>query len=167
MAGNLARPGYSNGKLVRLMFPTRLFQLYCRFTRGKTLGARVVVIDNQDRVLLVRPGYVTGWTLPGGGVDKGETLRQAAIRELHEEAAVEPLEELAFHGMFSNDRLFPGDHVACFVLRKFKQGVFKPTHEIRETRFFSLDELPSDTKAGSLARIQEVMKGVAISDHWA
>lgn len=149
------------------MFPTRLFQLYCRLTRGKTLGARVVVIDNTNRVLLVRPGYDSGWSLPGGGVDPGETLRQAAVRELFEEAAVEPLEELRFHGIFSNDRLFPGDHVGCFVLRKFKQGVFKPTHEIREARFFALDDLPSDTKPGSLARIHEVMKGAAISDHWA
>jgi len=149
------------------MFPTRLFQLYCRLTRGKTLGARVVVIDEQNRVLLVRPGYVKGWSLPGGGVDRGETLREAAVRELFEEANVEPLEELTFHGIFANDRLFPGDHVGCFVLRKYKQGDFKPTHEIREARFFALHELPPDTKPGSHARIMEVMKGVAISEHWA
>lgn len=149
------------------MFPTRLFQLYCRLTRGKTLGARVVVIDESDRVLLVKPSYVPGWSLPGGGVDRGETLRQAAVRELLEEAAVEPLEELQFHGFFANDRLFPGDHVGCFVLRKFKQGTFKPNHEISEVRFFALDALPPDTKPGSFARIQEVMKGVAISEHWA
>jgi ADP-ribose pyrophosphatase YjhB (NUDIX family) len=149
------------------MFPTRLFQLYCRLVRGKTLGARVVVIDAQQRVLLVKPGYVPGWSLPGGGVDKGETLRQAAVRELFEEAAVEPLEELQFHGIFANDRLFPGDHVGCFVLRKFKQGTFRPNHEISDAQFFALDALPPDTKPGSLARIQEVMKGVAISDHWA
>ena len=149
------------------MFPTRLFQLYCRLTRGKTLGARVIVIDDKNRVLLVKPGYVDGWTLPGGGVDAGETLRQAAIRELHEEANVEPLEELQFHGIYSNDKIFPGDHVGCFVLRKFKQGTFKPNHEIREARFFALDELPHDTKPGSLARINEVMRGAAISDFWA
>jgi ADP-ribose pyrophosphatase YjhB (NUDIX family) len=149
------------------LFPTRLFQLYARLTRGKTLGARVLVIDDQNRVLLVRPGYVAGWSLPGGGVDRGETLREAAVRELFEEAAVEPLEALHFHGMFANDRLFPGDHVACFVLRKFRQGVFKPNHEIREARFFGLDELPPDVRPGSLARIHEVMQGVAISEHWA
>ncbi|MBG1230946.1 NUDIX domain-containing protein [Aestuariivirga litoralis] len=149
------------------MFPNRLFQLYCRLTRGKTLGARVVVIDAQGRVLLVKPGYTDGWTLPGGGVDPGETLRQAAIRELHEEAAIQPLEELLFHGFFSNDRLFPGDHVGCFILRKFAQGDFRPNMEIREVKFFAVENLPPDTKAGSRARIAEVLGGAAISDHWA
>ena len=147
--------------------PDWLFQRYSRLTRGKTLGARVVVIDAQERVLLVRPTYVNGWTLPGGGVDKGETLRQAAIRELKEEAAVEPLEELAFHGMFSNEAVFPGDHVACFVLRKFKQEVFKPNLEIGAVKFFDFRSLPVDVKPGSLRRIKEVMHGAAISDHWS
>ena len=147
--------------------PDWLFQRYSRLTRGKTLGARVVVIDAQERVLLVRPTYVSGWVLPGGGVDKGETLRQAAIRELKEEAAVEPLEELAFHGMFSNEVVFPGDHVACFVLRKFRQKVFKPNLEIGAVEFFDFRSLPVDVTPGSLRRIKEVMQGAAVSDHWS
>ncbi len=147
--------------------PDWLFQRYSRLTRGKTLGARVLVIDGQARVLLVRPTYVNGWTLPGGGVDKGETLRQAAVRELMEEAAVRPLEDLALHGMFSNEVAFPGDHVACFVLRKFKQEVFKPNFEIGAAEFFSVDALPSDVKPGSLRRIHEVIYGKPISDQWS
>lgn len=146
--------------------PDWLFQRYSRLTRGKTLGARVLVIDAESRVLLVRPTYVNGWTLPGGGVDKGETLRQAAIRELMEEAAVEPLEELAFHGMFSNETVFPGDHVACFVLRKFKQNPFKPNLEIGAAEFFDFRALPTDVKPGSLKRIHEVLQGAPVSDHW-
>ena len=110
---------------------------------------------------------MNGWTLPGGGVDKGETLRQAAIRELKEEAAVLPLGELAFHGMFSNETVFPGDHVACFVLRQFKQEVFKSNLEISAAEFFAFDALPVDVKPGSLRRINEVLHGAAISDHWS
>ena len=147
--------------------PDWLFQHYSRLTRGKTLGARVLVIDAQNRVLLVRPTYVNGWTLPGGGVDKGETLRQAAIRELKEEAAVLPLEELILHGMFSNEVVFPGDHVACFVLRKFKQNLFKPNIEISAAEFFAIDALPADVKPGSLQRINEVVHGKPVSDHWS
>ena len=147
-------------------FPYWLFRMHSRLTRGKTLGARVVVLDEQNRVLLVRPGYVAGWTLPGGGVDRGETLSQAALRELREEAAVEALEPLQFHGMFSNDADFPGDHVACYVLRKFRQGNFVPNVEIREARFFNPDALPGDLKAGSRARIYEVLHGLPISEYW-
>ena len=63
--------------------------------------ARVVVLDPSGRVLLlgarltdpaVPPGEVLFWYTPGGGVEDGETVRAAAVRELAEEIglAVDP-----------------------------------------------------------------------------
>ena len=41
---------------------------------------------NQDRFVLVHEKDERGWWLPGGGVDAGQTLQEAAIREAEEEA---------------------------------------------------------------------------------
>ena len=60
----------------------RVAHTYWRFTRGMTLGVRALVIDERNRVFLVKHSYVSGWYLPGGGVEPGETVIDALIREL-------------------------------------------------------------------------------------
>src|ERR1700735_1920813 len=58
----------------------RLFHLYWRFARGMTLGVRAVVLDGDTRVFLVKHSYVSGWHLPGGGVEVGESFHDALCR---------------------------------------------------------------------------------------
>jgi 8-oxo-dGTP pyrophosphatase MutT (NUDIX family) len=146
--------------------PTKLFQWFSRLKRGKTLGARVCVIDASNQILLIRHSYTKGWTFPGGGVDAGETLKQAALRELREEAAIDATGELTLHGVFSNETKFPGDHVALFICRDFIQNIFKPNMEIVEAKFFSLDSLPADITAATRDRLAEIFAAAPIADHW-
>jgi 8-oxo-dGTP pyrophosphatase MutT (NUDIX family) len=53
-------------------------------------GVRAVVVDEHDRLLLVRfePAEGTVWAAPGGGVDPGETPEHALARELVEEVGM-------------------------------------------------------------------------------
>ncbi|MFO1034684.1 MAG: NUDIX domain-containing protein [Hyphomicrobiales bacterium] len=139
---------------------------YLRWKRGLTLGARTIVIDKDDRVLLVKQSYAPGWILPGGGVEFGETCEEAARRELHEEAAVTPKGPFLLHGVFSNHTHFPGDHLVVYVLREFAWSGFTPTMEILEAKFFAAKDMPHDVQASSLRRIEELWGKRPIGLEW-
>ena len=141
-----------------------VLQPWYRQVRGLTLGTRSVVLDDEGRVLLLRHTYAPGWFLPGGGVERGETIYDAALRELREEAAVTVEEEPRLMGIYLNDRVFLGDHVACFVVRRFHLGAFKPGREIAELAFFDNAKLPDATTGGSRRRIAEAL-GAPISNY--
>ena len=141
-------------------------QPYSRLMRGKTLGVRVAVFDSAGAVMLVKHSYAPGWILPGGGVEKGEQLMTAATREIHEEAGLIAEGPLVFHGIFSNEPVFPGDFVCCYVLRQFKRESWSPNFEISNAEFFTLDQLPADITPGSQRRLNEILKGQPISEHW-
>ncbi len=134
--------------------------------RPLRLGVRALIIDPQEGVLLVRHTYVSGWYLPGGGVEAGESAEAALARELYEEAGVELLASPRFHGLFFNPKASRRDHVACYVVRDFRIAPTQPNFEIAEARFFSADALPEDTSPATRARLAEVLKGAPASEIW-
>jgi 8-oxo-dGTP pyrophosphatase MutT (NUDIX family) len=137
----------------------RVFHLYWRFARGMTLGVRGVVLDGDNRVFLVKHSYVSGWHLPGGGVEVGESFRAALARELMEEGRIELLGEPKLHGVFFNSHVSRRDHVAIYVIRHYRQDRLpEPNREIVGCGFFAADALPADTTAGTRLRIAEVLE---------
>ncbi len=61
-----------------------VYELYRLLAKPQTHGA-LVAVWHQQRLLLVEVSYRQGLSLPGGGIHRGETPRQAAVRELAEE----------------------------------------------------------------------------------
>jgi|SRR5215813_909275 len=148
-------------------FPFRLAAAYWRLTRGATLGAQGAVIGEDNRVLLVRHSYKSGWHFPGGGVEWGETAETAMMREVFEEAGIVVKGRPYLHGLFANFGALPSDHIAVFVVRDWERpSIPPPNREILESRFFARDELPNNIAKGTARRLKEIFDGASKEPHW-
>jgi ADP-ribose pyrophosphatase YjhB (NUDIX family) len=144
----------------------RASTLYRRFAHTVTIGVRAVVIDDEGRVFLVKHSYITGWYLPGGGVEIGEALGTALARELLEEGNIRLTGSPQFFGMYLNPRVSRRDHVALYVVRSFQQSPPQPSREILAHGFFSPEKLPVDTTPATRARILEVLEDRPAAEIW-
>lgn len=145
----------------------KLLQRYWRLSRSLTLGVRGVVIDDERRFLLIRHTYMPGWTFPGGGVEYGETLHDALVRELDEEVAVGLTGPPELFGVYSNHVHFPGDHVAVYIVRAWRHvRIPAPNREIAEFGFFSSSELPAGITHGARTRVEEIVGKLPASMTW-
>lgn len=69
--------------------PSRVDASFWASLPRKRVGAGVVLVDSDGRVLLVEPAYKPGWEVPGGLVEPGEAPRTAARREVREELGLD------------------------------------------------------------------------------
>ncbi|MTI06354.1 NUDIX domain-containing protein [Roseibium denhamense] len=122
-----------------------------------TLGVRVIVEDDTGAILLIRHTYLNDWYLPGGGVDTGESLHQAAVRELQEEAGIALISEPELVNVYLNRGALGRDHVGLFKAGRWEPtGTFlKPNREIADAAFFPLDGLPASTSEATVRRLLE------------
>lgn len=64
------------------------------------VSAATIVINEQGEILLIK-GPKRGWEMPGGQVEEGESLKDAAVREAKEESGID-IEVVKFCGIFQN-----------------------------------------------------------------
>lgn len=99
---------------------------YLLVKQGKLFEkARAVIVENGKVLILFNP-IKQGYTVPGGGVDPGETVLQAVVREAMEESGylVEPIKEIFSRKydvpMQFNGEKFISHRVEYFYLCKIK-----------------------------------------------
>lgn len=146
---------------------TRLLHVYFRLKRGMTLGVRAAVLNDRGEVFLVRHTYTPGWHLPGGGVEVGETMVDALVKELREEACISLTGPAALFGLYFNRRISGRDHVALYVVRDFVvEAVKRPDMEIAEAGWFAVDALPQATTSATRLRLAEIAGDRAPVAEW-
>jgi 8-oxo-dGTP diphosphatase len=101
--------------------------------------AAAVIFDQNKNILLVKSTYQRfhPWGLPGGSLNYGEHPEGAVLREVWEETGLEiDVEKLLLVNAWLPDR------VGLYYLCRVTGGVFRPSDEVSEFDYFSLDNLP-------------------------
>ncbi|MEO0076600.1 MAG: NUDIX hydrolase [candidate division WOR-3 bacterium] len=110
----------------------------------KTIKLAVdVIIDIAGKVILIRrknPPY--GWALPGGFVEYGESVEEAASREIKEETGLEIKDLKQFHVYSKPDR-DPRGHTVSVVFTAKGIGEPKASDDATAIGIFSIDNLPT------------------------
>jgi ADP-ribose pyrophosphatase YjhB (NUDIX family) len=131
-----------------------------------SLAVNIAIFD-QGRLLLTQREDFEMWCLPGGGVDVGESLAQAAIREAREETGLEvALTRLV--GVYSRPGRSSFDgHITLFAARAVGGELRTQPGETIEVRFFDPQALPDDLVPLAERRIRDALDGTGGSTAWA
>ena len=101
-----------------------------------------IIIETENGIVLVeRANPPHGWALPGGFVDYGESLEDAARREAEEETTLDVKLVEQFHAYSAPDR-DPRHHTVTTVFIAKAEGVPEGADDARRARVFSEDTLP-------------------------
>lgn len=111
--------------------------------RPNPLLAVDVLVRHERRIVLVeRKNPPSGWAIPGGFVETGETVEAAARREIQEETSLQ-LRNLRQWRVFSAPKRDPRQHVVSVCFKARGQGTLEADTDALSTRSFSLhDPLP-------------------------
>ncbi|KGX91419.1 ADP-ribose pyrophosphatase [Pontibacillus marinus BH030004 = DSM 16465] len=104
-------------------------------SRKHFVSAATIVINEENEILLIK-GPKRGWEIPGGIVEEGESLKEAAIRETKEESGID-IEILKFCGIFQNVHK---SICNTLFLAKPIGGNFTTSTESLEVGFYPLEQ---------------------------
>lgn len=123
---------------------------YGEFLRSlprKRMAAGALIFDDQNRLLLVKPIYKGGWSLPGGVVEADESPKAACIREIREELGLDqPIGRMLVvdytppNGEKTESLMFIYD--GGVLSQEALNGIHLQAEELEEFGLFERDGLP-------------------------
>ncbi|HVU21174.1 MAG TPA: NUDIX domain-containing protein [Rhizomicrobium sp.] len=116
--------------------------------------AACALVERDGKILLARHSYVSGWLLPGGGVNRGEAAEHAVIREMKEEIGLISSAPPELFGLYSRKAGWTTNVIVLYRLRD-AQFTFVPNAEIREVQFVDPTAPPDGTPRSVATRLRE------------
>jgi 8-oxo-dGTP diphosphatase len=93
-------------------------QLAWWFVRRPVIQGAYVAVWHGERVLVIQNSYRKRMSFPAGGLARGESMLDAAVRELHEEVGIRAsAQQLAYYGEIVVPSGYAEDHAHLFELR--------------------------------------------------
>ncbi len=127
--------------------------------------AAIIAVINDGKILLTKREDFEVWCLPGGGVEDGESLAEAAIREAKEETGVE-VELTGLVGVYSRiGGMWNDVHAVLFAARPIGGELKVQPGETIDVAFFPFDEIPKEVLFGHKKRIEDAIhevRGIAV-----
>lgn len=106
------------------------------------LTVDIIIEHNGKMVLIERKNEPFGWAIPGGFVDVGETVEQAAIREAKEETNLDVRLIRQFHTYSDPARDVRGHTVSVVFIAEIEDGELEGRDDAARAEFFAADDLP-------------------------
>lgn len=123
------------------------------------LAVNVAVLQEGKILLTQREDFET-WVLPGGGVEEGESLAQAAIREVKEETGLD-VELTTLVGIYSRMGDWIPGYISLFAAKPIGGERRCQEGETIAAEWFAFDELPGPLSLGHKKRIADAIAGVS------
>ena len=121
------------------------------------LAVNVAVIHENKILLTQREDFET-WILPSGGVEDGESLAQAAVRETKEETGLD-VELTGLVGVYSRLGNMSPVHAVLFSAKPIGGEIKCQEGETIAVEWFAFGQIPSPLSAGHKRRIEDAIAG--------
>ena len=125
------------------------------------VGAAILILDDQNRLLLLKRSDSGCWGPPGGATEPGEVVEDAACRETFEETGMQ-VGKMVLFGVFSGPELYykypNGDEVyniTIVYLSRDASGEIQLNGEHTEWRWFNAEKIPDDLSSPIIPVIEE------------
>jgi 8-oxo-dGTP pyrophosphatase MutT (NUDIX family) len=128
-------------------------------------GATAIIVDRGGKVVLARHSYMTGLSLPGGGVKRAEPPRAAIMRELSEEIGVIRSDPPQMFGIYTRRSGWATNVIVVYRLMN-AEVEFKRNLEVREIVFVDPGDPPPEATPGTRRRLAEFTGKTPQSPFW-